>query len=293
MKWYEEVRRQQQKEYMDKHAAFYADPWTAAIEPFRMADGLYYVGDRKVCVHLLETAEGLILLDSGFFHSPPLLLESIRKLGFDPADVRWILHTHEHFDHFGAAELFRKQYGTKLAISAAGAASLRENPGRALMAWEGMSDSDIPVFDYELQDGEIFRFGGREIRCQLTPGHALGVMSFFFDVTDGGKTYLAGLFGGAGHGALALEYTESLGLPRDMPQRMLASLEKLMDEPVTLHLGNHPANNRTLQKRERQLAEGGNPFAEEDTWQTFLQDLRNKTLKIIADNEEKLRIHGE
>ena len=125
MEWYKQVHEARRQKYLASHKEFYTHPARYAMDPFRIADGLYYVGDKKVCGHLIETKEGLILLDSGFFHTTHLLTESIRKLGFDPGDVRWILHTHEHFDHFGAAEEFRSLYGTKSAISAAGAQSLR------------------------------------------------------------------------------------------------------------------------------------------------------------------------
>ena len=291
MEWYQQVHEERRQKALVKYAPYYTHPSRYAIDPFRIADGLYYVGDKKVCGHLIETAEGLILLDSGFYHTTHLLTESIRKLGFDPADVRWILHTHEHFDHFGAAEEFRTLYGTKLAISAVGAQSLREHPERALLDWSNSEFQELPTFDYELQDGEIFEFGGVKIRCVLTPGHALGVMSFFFDVTDDGETYLAGLFGGAGHTAMTVEYMKSVSLPLDMPQKMLDSLEKMEKEPVMIHLGNHPDNNKTIQKREQQLQEGGNPFIAPDSWKPFLAGLRAKTLEIIAENAEKLKAH--
>ena len=131
-----------------------------------------------------------------------------------------------------------------------------------------------------------------KIRCVLTPGHALGVMSFFFEVTDGGETYLAGLFGGAGYTAMTVEYMKSVSLPLDMPQKMLESLERVENEPVVVHLGNHPANNKTIQKRNQQLQEGGNPFVAPDSWKTFIAGLRSKTLEIIAENEEKLAAHS-
>ena len=291
MKWYQQEFEKRTIRYRDHQRDFYTHPASAFIEPFQIADGLWYVGDQRVCIHLIETSEGLILLDSGFFHTNHLLTESVHRLGFEPADVRWILHTHEHFDHFGAADEFRTLYGTKSAISAVGAQELREHPERALMNWSNSEYQEIPTFDYELQDGEIFEFGGVKIRCELTPGHAPGVMSYFFEVTENGEKHLAGLFGGAGTGAITLDYMMTLGLPLDMPQRMLASLDKLEQEPVTIHLGNHPGNNQTLQKRARQLEEGGNPFVDAGSWKQFLEGMRTSTLKIIAGNEKKQQEH--
>ena len=288
MQWYDEWQAQHVSNYHKKHAAFYAAPSIEYIKPFKMADDLYYVGDKLVCVHLIRTDEGLILLDAGYPCTRHLLMASIIRLGFDPADVRWIILTHAHSDHFGAANEFRNLYGTKVALSAADAASIQEKPFRAIGA---VPTENPPVIDRTLEDGEIFSFGGKEIRCVLTPGHTLGTMSFFFNVTDGGKTYLAGQFGGAGVNAIKLPYMLRNELPLDMAHRMVASLDKIKDEPVAVHLGNHPYNSCTLEKRARQLEEGGNPFVDTTTWPALMEDIRKKSLKIIGENEELARQH--
>ena len=56
-------------------------------------------------------------------------------------------------------------------------------------------------------------------------------------------------------------------------------------------MGNHPYNSRTLEKRERQLQEGGNPFVDTLTWPAFVTDIRKKSMKIIEENEELARQH--
>ncbi len=76
-------------------------PWKFQVEPFCIVSGLYYVGNSNVSSHLIDTGDGLILLDTGFPQTGYLLLESIRRLGFDPHDVAYILHCHGHYDHFG------------------------------------------------------------------------------------------------------------------------------------------------------------------------------------------------
>ena len=290
MQWYTQLQQDHAQNYTKNHANFYARPASQYIDPFKIADDLYYVGDKMVCIHLIRTDEGLILLDSGYPCAKHLLWASIIKLGFDPADVRWIILTHAHSDHFGASNEFRTLYGTKVALSAADAESMREKPFRAV----GSSNATLamPVIDHELQDGEIFSFGGKNIRCVLTPGHTLGTMSFFFDVTYEGKTYLAGTFGGAGVSAMRLHSMLHYELPLDMPQRMLSSLDKIKDEPVEIHLGNHPYNNNTLKRREKQLLEGGNPFIKATSWGNFIANQRQKTQKIIDENAISAKEHG-
>ena len=77
-----------------------------------------------------------------------------------------------------------------------------------------------------------------------------------------------------------------------MPQRMVASLDLIKDEPVEVQLGNHPYNSKTLQKRARQLEEGGNPFVDPTTWPAFVEDIRNKSLKIMEENKVLAQEHG-
>jgi len=289
MEWYDQEMLAHQMNHQNKKKTYYTNASTQYIAPFRIADRLWYVGDKAVCVHLIETDEGLILLDGGYPNAAHLIVDSIWRAGFDPKDVKWILHIHLHFDHFGVSSEFQRLFGTKLAISAVDAASMREKPVRTSIDFGPTPYMENPVYDRELEDGEIFEFGGVKIRCVLTPGHTLGVMSFFFDVTDGGKTYRAGLMGGAGNTCLRLFYLLALDLPLDMPERMLRSVEICEEEKVTLHLGNHPANNRTVEKREQQLREGGNPFLDEgQSWQRQLDELRAATKEIMVKNAGEL-----
>ena len=270
--------------YSEKNTAFNTNPSIARVEPFKIADNLYYVGDKKVCIHLIDTGDGLILLDSGYLGATHLLVDSIWRAGFDPKDIKWIIHTHGHSDHFGASDEFRNMYGCKLAISRVDAEQLRRTD-RSPVNKQAFPFAKVPEFDYEIEDGEIFELGSVKIRCVLSPGHTVGVLSLFFDVTDNGKTYLAGMLGGAGTNALTLPFIVSRNLAENAPQQMLDTIEKIWDEPVVVHLGNHPYNSKTMEKRARQLAEGGNPFIAPDSWHEFLSGLKAKTEKIIADNE--------
>mgnify|MGYP003293661835 CR=1 FL=1 len=105
------------------------------------------------------------------------------------------------------------------------------------------------------------------------------------------------MFGGAGINALSLPYITHNEDPSDCPQQMLRSLERIWNEPVVVHLGNHPYNNRTLEKRRQQLQEGGNPFIAPDSWHTFLGELKEKVEKMILQNqaleEEMITITGQ
>lgn len=278
--------KERMEKYYENHKEFFTNPSIGRIEPFKIADNLYYVGDKYVCIHLIDAGEGLILLDSGYMGTAHLLIDSIWRLGFDPANVRWIIHTHGHSDHFGASDEFKNMFGTRLAISRAEADAFREKPHRAHINKNLYPFAKMPEFDYEIEDGEIFEYGNVKIRFVLTPGHTVGVISPFFEVTDNGKTYLAGMYGGAGVNAVTLPYICYNEAPEDSARQMLDSIDKIWNEPVVVHIGNHPYNSKTMEKRQKQLGEGGNPFIAPDSWHEFLSGLKAKVETIIKENEE-------
>lgn len=84
-----------------------------------MAADLTAITDK---VHLAKTAlvnwtlvaddAGVMLIDAGFPGSRDDVLTSLRQLGFEPGDLRAILLTHAHVDHFGSAIWFAKTHGT-------------------------------------------------------------------------------------------------------------------------------------------------------------------------------------
>lgn len=84
------------------HQRFH-EPWTLAQKPFKVIENVYFVGNTWVSVYLIDTPEGLILIDCAYEENLYLLIDSIRGLGFDPKDIRHLLISHGHFDHCGAA----------------------------------------------------------------------------------------------------------------------------------------------------------------------------------------------
>src|SRR5688572_12536106 len=73
------------------------------VAPIKVFDNLYYVGPGNVSVWLIPTTDGLIVFDATQEPLVDHVLDSIRKVGFNPADIRYIFLTHGHLDHFGGA----------------------------------------------------------------------------------------------------------------------------------------------------------------------------------------------
>src|SRR6266571_9253762 len=72
-------------------------------EPFKMFDNMYYVGLQGNSSLLITTSDGFILIDATTANGAETVLSNIRKLKFDPANIKYILISHGHNDHFGGA----------------------------------------------------------------------------------------------------------------------------------------------------------------------------------------------
>jgi metallo-beta-lactamase class B len=249
------------------------------VKPFHMAGNVWYVGDKRVCSHLIDTGDGLILIDTGFPRTEFLLLQSIWEAGFNPKDIKILLHSHGHGDHYGATEPFVTTFGCKTYMGAADATLFREHPEK-FKTFDG-TPMKMFVPDVELYDGDVIELGNVKILCLATPGHSPGVFSFFFDIVEGGKTYRAGTFGGAGFNTLYREAFTKHGYPETTQQDFLNSVNKVMDERVDVVLENHPAS--TFKKRDAALANpnGPNPFIDPAEWRKNLVSLHERITALI------------
>lgn len=211
------------------------------------------------------------------------MVQAIWELGFDPADIKYLIHSHEHFDHIGAANEFKDLYGCKLVISKAGADIMRDRPELVYLKACPNPYASLFTPDIELEDGDEITLGNTTIKCLRTPGHSPGVMSFFFDAVDGDKKYHVGYFGGVGFNTLYKDKLKEDGLPLSTREEFLHSLQRVRDIPVDITLGNHPRQNETLKKREAMLANPGvNPFIDPTEWQRFADTLTEEFKAFMA-----------
>ena len=260
--------------FVPKHREYYENPARYYVDPFRIAGNLYYIGDRQVCSHLIDTGEGLIMFDSGFPHSAHLLVQAIWQLGFDPKDIRYLIHSHGHFDHFGAWLEFRTLYGCQIVMSRVDHERISANPALALMEYSPTPYARIIEPDILLDDGSRIELGNTSIECKLAPGHTEGTMAFFFDIKDEGRSYRVGYFGGIGFLSLYRDYLKKYGIERDMQQAMSQTVRNLRREHVDITIGNHPDHNDTLGKRAQMIENPDeNPFIDSETWPRMLDGI--------------------
>ena len=271
---------------IEKYEDFYRHPEDYHVPPFRIFGNLYFTGNKDVGSYLIDTGAGLILIDTTYPTTDALLIQSIWEAGFNPKDIVYILHSHGHFDHIGATHLIKKLSGAKTFLGARDAKMYRERPELILADCGKYSYVEPFVPDVELQGGEVISLGDTSIRVVATPGHSDGVMSYFFDVTDRTTTYTAGLHGGAGFNSLNRRFISYYGNTHSRAE-FLDSLKRIRNEKVDIVLGNHTAQNRTLEKlAARQNApNGANPFIDTAEWARYLDDIETRFAKML--DEEK------
>ncbi len=253
------------------------------INPIQIADELYCIGISGAPSHMLTTTDGIVLIDAGCPDTFDTLKLNMELLGFDIRDVRHIVHTHAHGDHAGASKQIVALTCAKTYISAPDFDALA---GRNNLCW-----SDRPNREFEnafeadviIGDGDVIKFGDTEMRFVYTPGHTAGTVSVFFNVHDKGKTYLAGMFGGAGYNTLTPEYLERTGISEEVRLDYIRSIDRIIDEPVTLHIGNHHADNKHSMKMQNKT-EDYNPYVEESAWREFLLGKRQGLIDLYSLN---------
>ncbi|HHU06084.1 MAG TPA: MBL fold metallo-hydrolase [Clostridiales bacterium] len=281
---YEEYIRRQKEMASAPMGRLWTNQESRYIEPFRLFGNVYYVGDSWVCVHLIDTGDGLLLLDAGNCGATAMLIHAIWSLGFNPADVRWVILSHGHLDHFGAAVFMRRMFGSKIYLGEPDAKMFRERPELSLIQENPDVSHGLFEPDEIIRDGDVKRFGNTEIKFYLVPGHTMGAIACFFDVTDGTSVMRAGFFGGLGFNTLGKDYLIEIGDTEYKTRQIcLGSIAKVRNEHVDIFLNNH-VDNRFKKKlalmRENQ---GGNPFVDPSTWGEYLDEKRDALIAFMAD----------
>jgi metallo-beta-lactamase class B len=163
------------------------DDYDKAAPPVRIFGNTYMVGTCGISSILITDPAGDILIDGGTDKDPDLIAANIRKLGFQVTDVKYLLHSHEHYDHVGGLALLQQMSGAQLLASAAAAPVLRS----------GMASRDDPQFginqpfpaarvDRVVRDGEQVRVGNTVLTAIATPGHTPGALTWRWGSCEGG-----------------------------------------------------------------------------------------------------------
>lgn len=168
------------------------------IAPTKIFDNVYAIGNSGTTVYVVQTTAGLLMIDALSENQVETqLVPGFRALGLDPAQVKIVLVTHGHADHFGGSAYFQEKFGSKVYVSTADW-MLMENPPPA-RGGRGPAGPPpaIPKHDADIVDGQKITLGDFSVTPVAVPGHTPGSMAFIFPVKDRGAAHTAALFGGA------------------------------------------------------------------------------------------------
>ena len=262
-------------------------PWEKTFSPVRIFGNLYFVGTQPASTHIVDTGDGLILLDAGYQHSLYIVIDNMYRMGLDPHDIKYVLLTHGHIDHFGAAKALKELTGAKLVL---GKEDRDYANGKLDLSYAkelGMVFDETFEPDILLSNGDVIELGYTKVTAVATPGHTPGAMSYFFDVTDGIETFRAGLHGGMGINTLCREFLDAYHLPYSLREDFKRSMLRLNEEKVDIFLGNHMQHNHTEEKAARVKNGEKYAFVSPGEWQAYnLWCIENLESMIKRENEE-------
>jgi metallo-beta-lactamase class B len=157
------------------------------VEPVKVFDNLYFVGQSEYSAWAVTTSEGIILIDTLFDYSvEEEVAGGLKKLALDPVMIRYAVVTHPHPDHHGGAKFLQDRFRTRVLMSAAD--------------WDVIDrlTGTKPARDMVATDGQTLTLGDTTITLYITPGHTPGTLSALIPVRDNGTRHLAALWGGTG-----------------------------------------------------------------------------------------------
>ncbi len=159
------------------------------LAPKKAFDDLYWMGTPSRSTWALTTTDGIILYDTqSVYDSEDVIVGGLKKLGLDPAKVKYVIISHAHENEVGGAKLMQERYGARIVMGAGD--------------WD-MVDQSVngfpngkPKRDIIATDGMKILLGGRTQAIYLMPGHTPGTISGIFQVHDHGKPLTVAYSGG-------------------------------------------------------------------------------------------------
>lgn len=222
------------------------EEWNAPRPPFEVFANTYFVGTLGLSSVLITTEQGHVLIDVALPQSAPAIASSIESLGFNPADIKFILTSHAHFDHVGGVRSMQRYTGATVLASASTAEALALGHPVPADPQFGTGPTDVfPALTEGvrvMKDGEAIQLGGTTVTARYTPGHTPGATSWTWRSCEGDRclnmVYADSLTAVSRDG---YRFSDDKGSP-NIVDIFRATFNKVASFPCDIILSTHPVS---------------------------------------------------
>ena len=222
--------------------------WDDPMPTRHLFGDVWYVGTCGITSILIASPQGHVLIDGGAKLGAQRIVKNLRALGVDLKDIKYILVSHEHFDHVGGVAQLQRDSGAVVLTRQEAAASLKR----------GKSDRRDPQFDVldpfpaianvqSIKAGAGLRAAGRTIINVPMPGHTPGGSGWRWRECEG--SVCLNFFYSDSVSAISdktYRYSDAGALARPM-QQTLSRLEKA---PCDVLMTTHPSSSHLIERLE-------------------------------------------
>ena len=217
-----------------------------------------------LCTVYLILDDDTALVEVGFSVQVPDILEALRKLSYDVRELSYIIPTHVHPDHAGAAGLLARELPQIKVVAHSRAAKVLADPSileRLIQGFKQVFGNDAQVRFGEMlpiaeerfvlvEDGESIPLGERELKVIHTPGHDPNHLCFL-------DSKSRGLFCGDALGGYCSEVEVTIPsiAPGSDPFLILKSIDKLRELDPAILFFSHGGATREVTKIMRMFAD--------------------------------------
>jgi glyoxylase-like metal-dependent hydrolase (beta-lactamase superfamily II) len=155
--------------------------------PWTVAEGVWAIGPHNTeqNIYLIDTGQGLVLIDPSLDAFQPEVLAQIAGLGFRPEQVKWVVLTHCHIDHAQSCQQWKAR-GAKVIIGAGDAPELAACSDVVAKGFDPRAKNRCTpcAAEQRVADGDVLQLGNLTLHAIASPGHTPGSTSFAFQRGD-------------------------------------------------------------------------------------------------------------
>ncbi|WUR15524.1 subclass B3 metallo-beta-lactamase [[Empedobacter] haloabium] len=268
-------------------APAFAGDWDEPQDPFPIYGNVYYVGPHGISALLVTSPQGHILLDGATPKSPDAIAAHVRQLGFKVEDIKYILTSHEHFDHAGGIAALQKLTGATVIGSAKSVpvlASGKPNPGDPQFG--GLPDMTPVANTRVIQDGDVIKLGPLALTAHYTPGHTQGGLSWTWQASENGRTvnmvYADSL---NAYGAKGFRYGGDQRYPQAKAD-IERSIARIASLPCDVLISAHPEFSGLWERKEKAAKQGNAAFIDPQGCRKYAEKGRARLAQQLADESK-------